>query len=464
MKKFGKSSQTIAFVILKIAFVVLIMVLVTSFNSVLSLVDEVVAAENETKIDIVNEGEENKEEDNKENEITDISNYTVTLSQTSYTYDGTKKIPDVTIKNEAEEIIPEENYKVTYSNNKKVGAAVVTITGIGNFSGVLTASFTINPENTKITSAKVGARSITLTWDKIKKQVTGYQIQYSTSSEFKDAKTETKKIKDHKITTKKISKLKKNKTYYVRIRTYKEVDGKKYYSAWSSVKTRVTGTGKLKTSGNKKYYVYQDGTKAKHTFITIGKKTYYFDKTGTMVTGWKKIKDEYYYFDRTTGVQKTDCRVDGIKLKKNGKAKASSDDVAKIKTMIRARKIYLEITDANDTKSEKLQKCFDWVIKNPYYRHRILAVARESSTWMVTYANDVFVRGSGCCVSEACAFAFLANECGYTAYVCDDTAHAWAEIDGKVYDTLFAEAKDYDKYFGTSYSTAGVVRVNKTRL
>lgn len=66
-------------------------------------------------------------------------------------------------------------------------------------------------------------------------QTTGYQLQYSTSSKFKGVKTVT--VSKNKTTSKKISKLKAKKKYYVRIRTYKTVDGKKYYSAWSSVKS-----------------------------------------------------------------------------------------------------------------------------------------------------------------------------------------------------------------------------------
>ncbi len=63
----------------------------------------------------------------------------------------------------------------------------------------------------------------------------GYQIQYSTSKKFaKGNKTET--ISKNKTTSYTIKKLKKKKTYYVRIRTYKKVSGKTYYSGWSSVK------------------------------------------------------------------------------------------------------------------------------------------------------------------------------------------------------------------------------------
>lgn len=56
------------------------------------------------------------------------------------------------------------------------------------------------------------------------------------------------------------------------------------------------------------------------------------------------------------------------------------------------------------------------------------------------------------------AFAYLAKAIGYTnIYVCTDSdgtwglAHSWAEINGLVYDPLFAEAKNYNKYYGAPY-------------
>ena len=62
--------------------------------------------------------------------------------------------------------------------------------------------------------------------------VTGYQIQYGTKKNFKGAKA----VKT-KATTKTLTKLTKNKKYYVRVRTYKVVSGKTYYSSWSGAKT-----------------------------------------------------------------------------------------------------------------------------------------------------------------------------------------------------------------------------------
>ena len=84
---------------------------------------------------------------------------------------------------------------------------------------------------TSITSLSAKDNGFTVKWKK-KSGITGYQIQYSTNSKFKKNKKSIK-IKKAKTTSKKISKLKSNKKYYVRIRTYQ---GKKY-SKWSKVKS-----------------------------------------------------------------------------------------------------------------------------------------------------------------------------------------------------------------------------------
>jgi len=323
-----------------------------------------------------------------------------------------------------------------------------------------TITIKVIPAATSISSLKADRNGFKVTWKKVTTKTTGYQIQYSTTSDFSSKTTKT--ITSNSTTSKSYPSLKTNTKYYVRVRTYKTVDGTKYYSAWSSKKS--IKTGKIVTKSGKKYYKYSDGTYVKSKFVTIGSKTYYFDKTGVMKTGWAKIGDYYYYFDRSTGVEQKSTTVDGVKLKSNGKASANSTQKTMIKTMITAREIMLENTSASDSKSAKLKKCFNWVLKHPYYRYRRLPEARTSATWLSTYANDEFKKGKGCCVSEACAFAYLAYEIGYEPYVCDDTGHAWVEINGKVYDTLFAEAKSYSKYYGSSYKTAGLYCVNKTEL
>lgn len=63
----------------------------------------------------------------------------------------------------------------------------------------------------------------------------GYQLQYSTSQYFEASETAT--VKGVNTLTKTVKKLKSGKKYYVRIRTYKKVGKKTYYSSWSKSKS-----------------------------------------------------------------------------------------------------------------------------------------------------------------------------------------------------------------------------------
>lgn len=79
------------------------------------------------------------------------------------------------------------------------------------------------------------SKKLEIKWKKNSKAA-GYQIQYSTSKKFSGAKTIT--VKSKNTTKKTISRLKKNKKYYIRIRSYKKSGKTTYYSSWSSVKSK----------------------------------------------------------------------------------------------------------------------------------------------------------------------------------------------------------------------------------
>jgi len=88
----------------------------------------------------------------------------------------------------------------------------------------------------KIKSIKSKKRNhMTLVWT-TDKNCSGYQLSYSTNKKFKKSKTKTVYVKKGKTKTKTFKKLKSGKTYYVRIREYKKIDGKKYFGNWSKVK------------------------------------------------------------------------------------------------------------------------------------------------------------------------------------------------------------------------------------
>ena len=80
---------------------------------------------------------------------------------------------------------------------------------------------------------------VKLTWKKAA-GIDGYEIEYSTNAKFKSG-TKSVDIASPGTVTRTLSGLKKGKTYYVRIRAYKDSsDGKTYISAWTKKSVKVT--------------------------------------------------------------------------------------------------------------------------------------------------------------------------------------------------------------------------------
>ncbi len=161
----------------------------------------------------------------------------VALAMDSYQYTGKELRPEVTVSDSSGKVVPASSYTVSYSANKAVGKAAVTITFQGNYTGTVTKTFVINPKGTSVTKLKAKVKGIEVKWKKQAAQTSGYQIQCAVNNKFKGAKSI--KIANNKKKSKTVSKLKPRKKYYVRIRTYKTVKGVTYYSSWSGVK-RVT--------------------------------------------------------------------------------------------------------------------------------------------------------------------------------------------------------------------------------
>ena len=94
------------------------------------------------------------------------------------------------------------------------------------------------PKSASIKKVKGAKKAILVTCKKVS-GVNGYEIQVATNKKFKKNK-KTVNIKKQKTTKTTVKKLKAKKKYYVRVRTYKIVNGKKVYSSWSKVKSVKT--------------------------------------------------------------------------------------------------------------------------------------------------------------------------------------------------------------------------------
>ena len=164
----------------------------------------------------------------------------VTLSKTSYVYDGKTHKPSIVAKNDKGEKITSKDYTVKYAAGcKNVGTYTVKVTFKGDYKGTFTKTFNITPKGTSLLKVKAARKSFSATWKKQSKQTSGYQLQYSTNKKFAKA-VKTSTISKNTTVKKTVKKLSAKKTYYVRVRTYKTVKvGKKsvkIYSGWSAAK------------------------------------------------------------------------------------------------------------------------------------------------------------------------------------------------------------------------------------
>ena len=89
----------------------------------------------------------------------DIGNTVITLSKTSYDYDGSEKCPIVTVKYDNQTVT--SGYRISYENNINAGTAYAVITGTGKYIGTVKKTFTITPKSIKLTDITLSSTSYT---------------------------------------------------------------------------------------------------------------------------------------------------------------------------------------------------------------------------------------------------------------------------------------------------------------
>ena len=166
---------------------------------------------------------------------------TVTFVKTSYTYDGSVKNPQLKIRDAAGSTIGTSYYTVTKAKGRVgVGKYTYKVTFKGRYSGTKAVSFVINPPKTSILNVSQRSRGFNVSWNKKTNQISGYQVQYSSSYNFAGAK-QTYTIYNKSTQYKAINNLTPGRYYYVRVRTFKMVGGVYYYSGWSNARGIYAG-------------------------------------------------------------------------------------------------------------------------------------------------------------------------------------------------------------------------------
>ena len=215
-----------------------------------------------------------------------ISKASVTLSTSTYAYDGKAETPSVTVKVGGKTLKKDTDYTVSYSNNTKVGTAKVTITGKGNYTGSVSKTYSIKNDfkkatvsgiSTKAFTGKNITQTITVKYNgKTLKKGTDYTVSYSNNKSIGTATvkiagkgsytgtiTKTFKINPAKQEIQKLTA--KSKAFFVDWAQKGSATGYEIQYATNSKFTsakKVTITNKKtdkttvsKLSGKKKYYV-----------------------------------------------------------------------------------------------------------------------------------------------------------------------------------------------------------------
>ena len=165
----------------------------------------------------------------------------VALSDISYIYNGNAQSPTVTVKAKDGTVLIEGNdYTLTYSDKDSVnpGRYTIRVDVLNDYFGKQTYSYEIKPRTVAISSASAAANGFKVNWNKID-ETTGYQIQYSTKSDFSNAATIYAGAAN--TTSKTIDGRAAGTKYYLRLRTYKNIGNGEYvYGSWSASKNVTT--------------------------------------------------------------------------------------------------------------------------------------------------------------------------------------------------------------------------------
>lgn len=148
-------------------------------------------------------------------------------------YDGKAKRPALNVTyyppgcaRDARKLKEGRDYKAEYSSNTNIGRAKIVVTGTGNYTGRHTLYFKIVPKKVALKKVKAGKNKVSVSFGKVKGNV-----KYQVVVKQKGKKAKKYNVKGNCV----IKRLSAGKTS-VKVRAYKKVNGKKYYSNWSNIK------------------------------------------------------------------------------------------------------------------------------------------------------------------------------------------------------------------------------------
>ena len=282
----------------------------------------------------------------------DLSGATVALPYASAPYTGKAITPSPTVTLDGTTLSEGTDYEVSYADNVSVGTATVTVTGVGSYEGVASASFGIVRAADGWYTFPDGSKG----YGKSGKLVTGWLDLNGGKYWFDDQGRMATGWTDLVVDGKTMH-------YYFRPSgnlargSWADIGGKKYYfrpsgnmaTGWASIanddgESRVyffDGSGQMVTgwkdivndegktnhyyfrpSGSmatgwaqvdgESYYFRPSGNMATgFTDVTDDAYKRYFDESGRMLTGWQQINGQKYYFRASGAMQTGEATIDG---------------------------------------------------------------------------------------------------------------------------------------------------------
>ncbi len=328
------------------------------------------AAEPETVItEVANEGESGEggessgsetdptPEPEPEPEIKDIAGASVAVSPASFVYDGKAKTPAVTVTYSGTTLQAGKDYNAAFTNNVNVGTATVTISGIGNYKGSVSNTFTITAASIAGAGITGVASKVKFVFDGVKpvptvtlggvtlKAGTDYQVSYANntkcgtatltvsgignyngqvSKNFTIVKTSLKSTKINKIKAQVYTGKKLKPNPVITLNGVRLKKGRDYTLKYKNNKKHGKATVIIKGKGNfkgtvKKTFKIKKATIANAKITGLKNKTY----TGSKITqklkvkiGKKKLKEGRDYkisYKSNVSVGKATVTIKGIK-------------------------------------------------------------------------------------------------------------------------------------------------------
>lgn len=186
-------------------------------------------------------------------------------------------------------------------------------------------------------------------------------------------------------------------------------------------------------------YAYEGAASCDRPAVSYGKQAVSCDQravatlsAGKKRTGWHKIKNKYYYFDKKGRLQKNKI----VGSKKSGYYYVDRNGIRITDKNIRyAVKFVMRYSSSKDQPEKRLKSCFKALCK---YRYRQSHLDKPSAKKMKSYAADMFGHKRGNCYRYASAFAYIARVLGYDSSVSVGgvtafahrklSPHGWTEV------------------------------------